>query len=59
MNGTPVTVAELIEILGHLNPAWPAYVMVADVRGAYSALTNVRVDDGVERITLIGNGRLD
>lgn len=54
-----MTVAELIETLQRLNPAWPAYVMVADVRGAYAPLHDVRVDDGVERATLIGDGKWD
>lgn len=51
-----MTVGDLIAILTPLDPEAEAYVLVADVRGAYAPLTDVRVDDGVGRTTLIGEG---
>lgn len=51
-----MNVGELIESLRSLDPESEAYVMVADARGAYAPLTDVRDDSNMGRATLIGEG---
>lgn len=46
-----MTVGELIEVLGRQNPTHEVYMLNLD---AYGELVDVRVDDGAERVTLIG-----